>query len=211
MIKNIIYSLIGITLLLGATSTLAQPSEQAQSDQLPQQVVAALQEALISAMQQGEKMSYVDRESFLAPVIEQTHDLEGIVRTTLGTHWSMLDKMQQQPMLEVFTQNSIATYADRFDQYDGERFEITEEQPLPRGRMLIRSQFTKADKGVISFDYVLHQHNGRWLIVNIVVDGVSDLALKRAEYNAIMQQEGIQSLIDTLQHKTDQIRLRHQQ
>ncbi len=205
MIKNTVYVLMATIVLLGSTPMLAQPGQQ------PQQVVTVLQEALISAMQQGQKMSFIDRKSFLAPVIEKTHDLEGIVRTALGSHWPTLDKMQQQSMLSIFTQNSIATYADRFDQYDGEHFEMIEEQPLPRERTLIRSQFTKADKSVISFDYVLHQHNGRWLIVNIVVDGVSDLALKRAEYNAIVQQEGIQALIDTLQHKTDQIRLRHQQ
>ena len=113
-------------------------------------------------------------------------------------------------MLGTFMQNSTATYADRFDQYDGERFEIIENQPLPRGRMLVRCQFIKADKGVISFDYVLHQQNEQWRIINIVVDGVSDLALKRAEYNAILQQEGISSLINILQDKTNQIRLEHQ-
>ncbi|MDT8363924.1 MAG: ABC transporter substrate-binding protein [Nitrosomonas sp.] len=210
MIKNVFYFLMMIVMLLDTTSILAQSDEPIPSNE-PQHVVAVLQNALIEAMRQGGKMRHEDRESFLAPVILETHDLATIVRTTLGAHWPTLDKTQQQSMLKTFAQHSIATYASRFNQYGGEQFEIMDNQPLPRERILVRSQFIKADKGIISFDYVLHQQNGHWLIINIVVDGVSDLALKRAEYNAIMQQEGIQSLIDTLQHKTDQIKLEHQQ
>lgn len=210
MIKNIFYGSGLIFLLLISAIALAQSEEQTHSDK-PEQIVIVLQNALIKAMQQGEKLSYHDRESFLAPVIQQTHDLETIVRTILGAHWTTLDKTEQQAMLSIFTQNSIATYADRFDQYDNEYFEIIDNQPLPRGRLLVRSRFIKADKGIISFDYVLHQQSEHWQIINIVVDGVSDLALKRAEYNAIIQQEGIQSLISILQSKTDQIKLRHQQ
>lgn len=209
MIKNIIYALGLIGLLLGSTAVSAQSGEQKHTEE-PQQIIALLQNMLIKAMQQGKEMSYQDREAFLAPVIQQTHDLETIVRTVLGAHWADLDKTNQQHILTTFTQNSIATYADRFDQYDGERFEIIEDQLLPRERILVRSRFIKADKGVISFDYVLHQQNEHWQIINIVVDGVSDLALKRAEYNAIIQQEGIPSLISILQSKTNQIKLDHQ-
>jgi len=210
MIKNIIYILGIIALLLATSTTQARSEEQTHSDE-PQQIIGILQNALIKAMQQGKEMSYHDREAFLAPVIQKTHDLETIVRTILGAYWITLDKTKQQDMLSTFAQNSTATYADRFNQYDGERFEIIENQLLPRGRMLVRSQFIKADKGVVSFDYVLHQQNEHWRIINIVVDGVSDLALKRAEYNAIIQQEGIQSLINILQNKTNQIKLGHQQ
>jgi len=210
MIKNIFYGSGLIFLLLITAIAPAQSEEQTHSDK-PEQIVALLQNALIKAMQQGEEMSYHDRESFLAPAIQQTHDLETIVRTILGAHWTTLDETEQQAMISIFTQNSIATYADRFDQYDNEYFEIIDNQPLPRGRILVRSRFIKADKEMISFDYVLHQQNAQWRIINIVVDGVSDLALKRAEYNAIIQQEGIQSLISILQSKTDQIKLRHQQ
>lgn len=209
MIKHAIYILGMIALLLATSMTHAQSEERADVDDEPRKIVALLQNALLEAMQRGQEMSYPDREAFLAPVIKQTHDLKTIVRTILGTHWATLNEAEQQEILDAFTQNSIATYADRFTQYDDERFEIIDSQPLPRERVLVRSQFIKADKEKISFDYVLQQQNGNWQIINIVVDGVSDLALKRAEYSTILQQEGIQALIDTVQSKTNQIRLGH--
>jgi phospholipid transport system substrate-binding protein len=39
------------------------------------------------------------------------------------------------------------------------------------------------------------------MIINILFDGVSDLAIKRSEYRSIMQRDGFQSLIDMLQVK----------
>ena len=39
------------------------------------------------------------------------------------------------------------------------------------------------------------------MIVNILFDGVSDLAIKRSEYRSVIQREGFQSLVETLQAK----------
>ena len=40
-----------------------------------------------------------------------------------------------------------------------------------------------------------------WRIINILADGVSDLALKRVEYRAILQRDGFPKLIDMLKKK----------
>src|SRR5690606_32804131 len=137
--------------------------------------------------------------------IERSHDIRAIIRSVLGTHWAGLSSQQQQTITQTFQKHSIATYADQFNQYDGERFKIIEQRPLPRERVLVRSQLIQSDNSPINFDYVLHQVDKHWRIINIVVDGVSDLALKRAEYNAILQKEGISALIDTLEQKIAEI------
>ena len=65
----------------------------------------------------------------------------------------------------------------------------------------MRSQLIKSDGGIVNFDYVLHQTEGKWRITNILFDGVSDLAIKRGEYRAIMQRDGFQALIEMLKEK----------
>lgn len=170
-----------------------------------ERVVVTLQNTLIQAMQQGQEIGYSGRLKLLTPVIEQTHDLAAIIRSVLGTHWAKLDSDQQQAITRVFQANSIATYADRFNQYDGEQFKIIEQTQLPRGRMLVRSQLIRSDGSPVNFDYVMHEAGGSWRIINIVVDGVSDLALKRAEYSAVLQKDGVTALIDMLEQKTSRI------
>ncbi|UJP05555.1 MAG: ABC transporter substrate-binding protein [Nitrosomonas sp.] len=169
----------------------------------PESVVNKLQNGLLNAMQEGQKLGYDGRYKFLEPVIDQTHDIETIIKTILGAaYWTQLDKTQQELIVATFRQLTIATYASQFSVHDDELFKFVEQRELPREQVLVRSQLlTKSDQGTVNFDYVLHQNDGRWQIVNILFDGVSDLAIKRGEYRAIMQKDGFQTLIEKLKEK----------
>ncbi|PXW90741.1 phospholipid transport system substrate-binding protein [Nitrosomonas sp. Nm84] len=186
--------------LLSASSTVFSESDSVSEN--PEQVIQNLQSALLQVMRESEQLGYEGRFKFLEPVIEQSHDLELIIKTILGaTYWSQLDKDQKNLVIDTFRQLSIATYAGRFNQYEGEQFEVIEQRTLPHEQTLVRSQLTKSDGGTVNFDYVLQQTEGRWRIVNILFDGVSDLAIKRGEYRAIMQRDGFQALIELLKEK----------
>lgn len=199
IIKLLITSLIA-ALLLSVSSAFG--SLNAKSGD-PESVVHKLQNGLLHIMQEGQKLGYDGRYKYLEPIIDQSHDIDMIIKTILGaTYWMQLDKTQQDQMVATFRQLTIATYASQFTAYDGEAFKIVEQRELPREQALIRSQLiTPSDSGTVNFDYVLHQNDGRWLIVNILFDGVSDLAIKRGEYRAIMQKDGYQALIDKLKEK----------
>lgn len=167
-----------------------------------EQVIGQLQSSLLQVMREGEKLGYEGRYKFLEPVIDQSHDIDLIIKTILGaTYWSQLDKTQQDLIGSTFRQLSIATYASRFTQYEGEQFKIIEQRTLPRDQTLVRSQLTKSDGGTVNFDYVLHQMEGHWRIANILFDGVSDLAIKRGEYRAVLQRDGFAALIELLKEK----------
>jgi phospholipid transport system substrate-binding protein len=167
----------------------------------PEQIVRDLQDSLIHAMREGDKINFQERVDLLAPVISQSHDFDLIIRTILGNNWAHLEPEQQQLITDTFRQLSIATYAGQFNEYGGEQFEILQQRSLPRDQTLIRSQLIKADSSKIDFDYVLQQGGEGWHIVNILVDGVSDLALKRTEYRAVLQREDFSALIEMLKEK----------
>ncbi|WP_292977177.1 ABC transporter substrate-binding protein [Nitrosomonas sp.] len=206
MIHKIFRLLVSIILVMAATGLQAESPENDDAER----VITTLQDGLIQTMRQGQKAGYNGRLKLIAPVIQQTHDLAAIIRSVLGAHWAKLDADQQQAITQAFQANSIATYADRFDQYDGEQFKVIEQIQLPRGRVLVRSQLVRVDGNPVNFDYVMNRTSEGWRIINIVVDGVSDLALKRAEYSAVLQKNGIAALIDMLKQKTARIEQGHQ-
>lgn len=205
MIHKIFRLLVSIILVMAAAGLQAESPENDDAER----VITTLQDGLIQTMQQGQKAGYDGRLKLIAPVIQQTHDLAAIIRSVLGAHWAKLDADQQQAITQAFQANSIATYADRFDQYDGEQFKVIEQTQLPRGRVLVRSQLVRVDGNPVNFDYVMNRSSEGWRIINIVVDGVSDLALKRAEYSAVLQKNGIAALIDMLKQKTAHIEQSH--
>jgi phospholipid transport system substrate-binding protein len=183
---------------------LVIPSSWAQTavSNEPEQTVNRLHETLLKAMREGEKLGFQGRVALLAPVINQTHDLDFIARTTLGANWDQLNTTQQRTFADVFRKLSIGSYAGWYKSYNGERFEFLKKQPLQGNQVMVRSRLVPLKGDPISFDYILRPGKDGWRIVNILAEGVSDLALKRVEYRAILQRDGFSTLIDMLKKKT---------
>jgi phospholipid transport system substrate-binding protein len=189
--------LVVAMLLITPASSWAETQERAG----PEQVVNQLHEALIKAMHEGPKLGYQGRYDLLAPVVDQTHDLDFIARTALGANWTRLSAEQQRTFTDVFRKLSIGSYAGWFKSHEGERFEFLERQSMPRDQIMVRTRLVQKGGEPIRFDYVLREGEEGWRIVNVLADGVSDLALKRVEYRAILQRDGFDALIDKLKKK----------
>ena len=194
--------LIAVILIITPMSWAETPEPKESAD--PRQVVSHLQESLIKAMREGAKLGYQGRYELLAPAVDKTHDLDFIARTTLGANWTQLSGEQQRTFTDVFRKLSIATYAGWFKEHDGERFEFLEQQSMPRDQVMVRSKLVQSSGDPVRFDYILRQGKEGWRIVNILADGVSDLALKRVEYRAILQRDGFPKLIEMLKNKIAQ-------
>ena len=168
------------------------------------QVVEKLHSTLLAVMKDGDKIGYQGRYEQLAPVIKSSFDMPFISRTVLGKYWETFNSEQRSRFVEAFTQLSIATYAGNFDRYSGEHFKIIPEKEVDGGRILVQSQLTKSDGGQVQLDYLLHRTGSQWRIVNIIAEGVSDLALKRADYSAFLKNKGFEALLKKLNEKTNQ-------
>jgi phospholipid transport system substrate-binding protein len=201
LIKSVFQLPILVVMLLVVPVSWAETQEQPG----PEQVVNYLQESLIKSMREGGKLGYRGRFDLLAKAVDQTHDLDFIARTTLGANWTQLSAEEQRVFTDVFRKLSIGTYAGWFKSHEGERFEFIEQQDMPRDQVMVRTRFVQSGgEPPVRFDYVLRQTKDGWRIVNVLADGVSDLALKRVEYRAILQRDGFQGLIDMLKEKVAQ-------
>jgi phospholipid transport system substrate-binding protein len=167
----------------------------------PEQVVKRLHESLTEAMREGSRLGYKGRLELLTPSVTRTHDLDFIARTTLGNLWSKLSPDQQITFTDTFRQLSISSYADWFKSHEGEAFEFVDQQAMPREQVLVRSRIVKGKDEVARLDYVLRETKDGWRIINIMANGVSDLALKRVEYRSILERDGFPALIDMLKKK----------
>ena len=190
-----------VTVLLLVVSASYVCRAQAHGTVSPEQVVNELQEALIQSMREGSALGYQGRFDLLAPVVDRSHDLDFIARTSLGTNWSELTTEQQRTFKDIFRKLSIATYAGWFKEHNGQFFEFLEKRTMPRDQVMVRSRLVQSDAEPVRFDYILREGKEGWRIVNILADGVSDLALKRVEYRAILQRDGFSKLIDMLREK----------
>jgi len=184
--------------LLVAVALLAPRGATAAERSGPEAVVAHLQAALIGAMQAAPNLTPAQRRARLAPVIRDTHDLPFIAHFALGRIWKRLSTADRDRFVAAFSEMSIATYADRFDGYSGERFRILSSRDAERGGEEVRTVLVESDGSTVSLDYLLRRRDGRWRIINVIAEGVSNLALKRAEYAGFVRRHDFNALMEKM-------------
>jgi phospholipid transport system substrate-binding protein len=167
-------------------------------------VVDNLHSSLLVVMKEGQKISFKERFDQLTPVIAISFDLPFIAKMAMGRHWDTLDPSQRTRFVETFRRLSIATYAANFDSYSGEHFKILSEKELDRGQFQIRTRLIKSDGGEVSLDYILRPADKQWRIINVIANGVSDLALKRADYTQFLKTNSFDALLGKLNEKIAQ-------
>ncbi len=188
---------IASTLLFNTVIVSAQENTNATA----KQVVEKFQADLISVMKNGKQLGYAGRYSNLQEAVINSHDLPKIARVIVGKEWEKLSEDQQNKLEDLIIRLSIASYAHNFKDYAGESFTYDSEEETTRGGILVHSHLNIPDDKPVKFDYMLKETGASWRIINIIANGVSDLALKRSEYTSILQNEGFDSLVSKIDGK----------
>jgi phospholipid transport system substrate-binding protein len=173
----------------------------------PTATVESFYQTLLGVMKEGRVLGFAGRRDRLAPAIKQAFDLPLMTRLMVGPQWSGLQPAQQQQLVDAFTNFSIATYANRFDDYSGERFQV-DPKPTPgaNGAMVVHTRLIRTDGDPVTLDYQLRDSDGGWRIVDVYLAGtVSELATRRSEFSSVLRRGGAEALVDLLQQKTAQL------
>ena len=121
--RSTLHLLIVIAMVLYMPVTWAQ-----EPDTTPTKIIKSLHGSLLEAMRGGEKLGFQGRYKLLTPAIENSHDLDFIVKTILGRQWTKLSGEQQQILINHFRELSISTYSGWFKEYNGEKFKYIEQK-----------------------------------------------------------------------------------
>jgi phospholipid transport system substrate-binding protein len=201
-VKSRFYKALALAVALGLSpfSYTAQAAPAGGSG-----TVQGLYDALLGTMKSGRTLGGSGRFAKLAPVIRSSFDVASMARLSVGPSWSGLSEAQRQEVTESYGRYISAIYADRFDSYDGQKLEVTGEQPAPFG-LLVKSRIIKSNGEPVEVDYVMRQNGESWLIADIYLDSaISEVATRRSEFGTILKTQGIDGLIAALNRKADML------
>lgn len=167
------------------------------------QVVEAFQDQLIDVMKQGRELGFKGRFDKLDAAVKKSHDLPKIARIVVGKQWEELTPEQQAKLEEVFSELSVSAYAHNFKEFSGESFSFVSEEETGRGGVVVHTNLKIPGEKDVKFDYMMKKKDDSWQIINIIADGVSDLALKRSDYTSVLNREGFDKLIAKINEKIE--------
>jgi phospholipid transport system substrate-binding protein len=189
---------LGMALLGGAGLA------RAETDGASVEIIRSFYDTLLGVMKEGQALGFVGRRDRLAPAIRRAFDFPQMTRLMVGTQWQQLNADLRQQLIEAFSSFSIATYANRFDDYSGEAFEVDDApQRSSNGDDIVKSRLVKSDGDKIELDYLMRPDEGRHQIIDVFLSGtVSELATRRSEFSSVLRRGGPEALVELLQRKT---------
>jgi phospholipid transport system substrate-binding protein len=168
-------------------------------------VIETLNTTLLECMKQGEKLGYSGRYALLEPVMTQAFAFDYMVSKSCGSHWKTLDSNQQAQLLDKYIIWSVGTYAERFKKHSGQRFEIVSSETIRGKYIKVISNIVKSGKKTRKFSYMLMDDKGNWRIVDIQVEGVSQLSLTRSQFRSVLKDQGFEGLLAVLNAKINKL------
>jgi phospholipid transport system substrate-binding protein len=163
-------------------------------------------DALLDAMKHAKELGVQGRYDRLAPVIRSTFDLAAMTRIAVGPGWTSIPVEQQTALAENFARMTIATYANRFDGYAGERFEVEPAAEPRNADRIVHTRLLPSDGEPVTLNYLMRGSGNAWKIVDVYLSGtISELATRRSEFGAILKSGGPKALIDALRERGDRL------
>ena len=157
---------------------------------------------LLECMQRAESLGLAGRRKRLAPVIDRTYDLAFMASKVLGRHWKTLSPEDQARWIELFRKMTVTTYAARFSSFSGEKLEVGKVSPASRGTAVVDTQIVPFEEEPVEIRYRMRETGDGWRIIDVYLNGtVSELALRRSEYSAVIKREGFEHLVSALREK----------
>lgn len=158
---------------------------------------------LLAVMKDAKGLSFDQRYQRLAPAVTRTLELGLMARLSVGPDWTQLRPDQQRQLTDVFSRYTIAVYANRFDGFSGERFEVDPAPAASPNGTIVNSRIVKSNGEKVSINYLMRQGAGGWQAIDIYLSGtISELASRRSEFVAVLHQSGADGLIKLLEQRT---------
>jgi phospholipid transport system substrate-binding protein len=183
--------------ILFAAPALAQDS--------PDQLVQKVTEDVLATIKSDKQLQAGDRQKALKLAEEKVlpHiDFEEATRLAVGRAWSQASPEQRKTLIEEFRKMLVRTYSNGIESYQGQTLKILPSRGKQGGDdATVRAQFVRAGGQPLPLEFQARRTDKGWKIYDISIEGVSLVLTYRSEFDAVVKQGGIDSLIKRLREK----------
>ena len=177
-----------------------QPARAALSDAAT--VAHDLNASLLEVMKNAKTLGYAGRVEKIGPIIDRAFDVPFMAEKVIGRHWDTLNDADRRRWVALFREFLIANYAGRFNDYSGQSFLDVGEEPSAFDTVLVHTRLLNAPEENVDLNYRMHKTDAGWRVIDVLLKGtVSELALRRSDYTAVIDRDGFSALETYLREK----------
>ena len=146
--------------------------------------------------------SAAERQAKMAPLIENSVDVDGIARFCLGRFWRSATQQQQQQFVQVFHKVLLDSIGSHLGEYQGVNFSMA--QTVQReGATLVGTVITRPNQEPVHVQWLIEQVDGQPKIGDVLAEGTSLRLTQRSDYASYLSRNGgnVQALIAAMRRQ----------
>lgn len=144
-----------------------------------------------------------DRIAVFRKLLARDLDVDLIARFALGRYWNTTDPADRDAYRAVFSHFLVQTYATRLGGLTIDDFEVVEARTVGDKDIIVRSRVDNGTKRDVRADWRLRKHDGKLLILDLSVEGISMAVMLRQEFASILRKKGFDGLMDMLRERVE--------
>jgi phospholipid transport system substrate-binding protein len=145
------------------------------------------------------------RRQALKKTISTIFDYNEMAKRSLGKHWNQRSAAERKQFAEQFASLLENSYAGKIESYNNEKIVYLKET-IDSDHAEVKSKVVTAKRDEFSLDYRLINQGGRWMVYDVVIEGVSLVSNYRTQFNKIIMTNGYPELVKKLKTKTDELK-----
>jgi phospholipid transport system substrate-binding protein len=177
-------------LLTVAPVSMASPTDVVRA--AVEQVVQAIEDVDLTRPAAAER-----RRAEIRRIAMGLFDFEEMARRSLARHWSERTGAEREEFVRLFTELLERSYVGRLENFSGERILYVGES-VDGEYATVRSRILTGRRAEIPIDYRMHLVGARWVVYDVLIEGVSFVGTYRAQFNRVIQTSSYGELVQKL-------------
>ena len=141
-----------------------------------------------------------ERRQEIERVVRERVSYEDMAKHALGMYWPGLVASEREEFVDLFVQLLRDSFAGKIDAYADEHVLYLSEQRNDRSAE-VRTKLSGRKTDTL-LDFRMTDHDGLWLVYDVVIDGASIVHNYRAQFASIIRDASYSGLFERMREKT---------
>jgi len=198
--RAVVACVVGLGLLLGPW--LASPARAgAPLEQLRAQIDRVLK--ILDDAEMKKDGRGKDRRAAVRKIADDIFDFQETAKRSLGRHWPTRSASERDEFVKLFSDLLERSYISKIELYGGEKIAYLGDT-LEGDQALVRTRIVTKGGAEVPVEYRMLKRGERWLVYDVIIEGVSLVANYRTQFNKIIQTSSYAELVKKMKVKQDE-------
>jgi phospholipid transport system substrate-binding protein len=142
----------------------------------------------------------VERRVAVRKIAEEIFDFGETAKRSLARHWQARTPAEREEFVKLFADLLERSYISKIELFNGERIAYLTDT-VDGNQAVARTKIITKQGTEIPVDYRMLRRNGKWLVYDVSIEGVSLVANYRTQFNKIIQTSSFGELVRKMKEK----------